>query len=90
MKPADLFGVAVRAIGLMSCSYGLYWFLPLFMTRDKDSAAIPDLMVAIIGYMVVGIILFMYADFFVAISYRPKEDQVQEDNDPEDEAAGSD
>ena len=90
MKPADLFGVVVRAIGLMSCFYGLYWLLPLFMTRDKDAAPLPDLMVVIIGYMTVGVILFMYADFFVAISYRAKEDEVREDNDPEDEAIESD
>ena len=74
----------------MSCFYGLYWLLPLFMTRDKDAAPLPDLMVVIIGYMTVGVILFMYADFFVAISYRAKEDEVREDNDPEDEAIESD
>ena len=90
MKPADLFGVVVRATGLVACFYGLYWLLPLFMTRDKDAAPLPDLMVVIIGHMSVGVILFMYADFFVAISYRAKEDEVREDNDPEDEAIESD
>ena len=90
MKPADLFGVVVRATGLVACFYGLYWLLPLFMTRDKDAAPLPDLMVVIIGYMTVGVILFMYADFFVAISYRPKEDEILEENDREDEATESD
>ncbi|MBX9787619.1 MAG: hypothetical protein K2Y37_01765 [Pirellulales bacterium] len=83
MKPTDLFGVVVRTSGLIACFYGLDWFLALFMARDNDAAPVPDLLIAMIGYMVVGIVLFMYADFFVAISYRPKEEEEEEEPESE-------
>jgi hypothetical protein len=81
MKSSDVFGVAVRVIGLIVILYGLYdvWggfdnFFENLMpnTQDSDANSPSTLSYFIYGVpeFIVGALLFFLADLVVKLAYR--------------------
>lgn len=82
MKPSDIFGVAVRTIGLLLVLYGIYdiWggfdnffenMLPANQGGDSgSSASVLSYFVFGIPEFIVGALLFFLADWVVRLAYR--------------------
>jgi hypothetical protein len=82
MKASDIFGVAVRTIGLLVLLYGLYdiWSgLDNFVenliwppSQDSDSNTGSTLTYFVFGLpeLILGVLLFFLADWLVNLAYR--------------------
>jgi hypothetical protein len=81
MKPSDLFGVAVRTIGLLIILYSLYDFLGGFDTffenllpsnQDSNSGTASTLSYFVFGVpeFIAGLLCFFLADWIVRLAYR--------------------
>ena len=81
MKPADIFGVAVRSIGLLVLLYGLYdmWsgfdnffenLLSPGNNGDSDAASTLSYFIFGVPEFIVGTLLFFLADWVVKLAYR--------------------
>ncbi|HEY1663061.1 MAG TPA: hypothetical protein VGI03_11640 [Verrucomicrobiae bacterium] len=80
MKSSDIFGVAVRTIGLLVILYGLYdvwggfdnFFENVISPPDSDSNTASTLSYFIYGVpeFVIGSLLFFLADWVVKLAYR--------------------
>ena len=81
MKASDIFGVAVRTIGLLVVLYGLYdiWggfdaffenLLPSNQGGDSNSASTLSFFVFGIPEFILGVLLFFLADWIVRLAYR--------------------
>jgi len=82
MKSSDIFGVAVRTIGLLVLLYGLYdiWsgfdnFVENLIwppSQDSDSNTGSALTYFVFGVpeFIVGLLLFFLADWLVKLAYR--------------------
>jgi hypothetical protein len=81
MKPSDLFGVAVRTIGLLIILYSLYDFLGGFdnffenllsANQDGNSGSVSTLSYFMFGVpeFIAGVLCFFLADWIVKLAYR--------------------
>ncbi len=80
MKSSDIFGVAVRTIGLLVILYGLYdvwggfdnFFENAFSSAQDDSNTASTLSYFIYGVpeFIAGALLFFLADWVVKLAYR--------------------
>jgi hypothetical protein len=81
MKPADLFGVVIRTIGLLIIFYSLYDFLGGFdnflesllsggSSSESSSNSILSYFVFGIPEFIVGVLCFFLADWIVRLAYR--------------------
>jgi hypothetical protein len=76
MRPRDLFGVAVRVIGVWWLTQGCYWGYWAYWKHATDlvNGGIPPAadFGACIGYLIAGMILLVFADHIVRIVYGPQ------------------
>ena len=86
MRPRDLFGVAVRAIGIWWLTQGLYWLYYAYWRYRGGSTAYPgvpfeaDIGMSL-GYLILGTVLFIFADHIVRVAYGPQLRTVPTDTD---------
>lgn len=81
MKASELFGVAVRVIGLLVLLYGLYdiWggfdnffenLLPSNQGSDSSSSSVLSYFVFGVPEFILGALMFFLADWIVRLAYR--------------------
>ena len=81
MRPADLFGVIIRTIGLLIILYSLYDFLGGFDSfleniisggggNDSNSNSVLSFFVFGVPEFIGGVLCFFLADWIVKLAYR--------------------
>jgi len=77
MRPRDLFGVAVRAIGIWWVTQGCYWAYWAFWKDRGGATSNPYVSAGVdvgssIGFLLLGAILLVFADHIVRLVYGPQ------------------
>ena len=67
MRPADLFEVAVRVLGLAFIGWGAVTMFGILLPADGYAAF--DYLLGAVGYMSIGIVYFLFAKVLVAMAY---------------------